>query len=53
MTGDSATDDTLWYDTVLNKIIEDNERTQLAASLQEGAETPSQTSGIAPGEGTA
>lgn len=54
MIGDNEIDQsTLWYDNVLNKIIEDNERTELAASFQEGTETPPKTSSTAPSESEA
>ncbi|WJZ47997.1 hypothetical protein [Synechococcus phage DSL-LC03] len=52
MTGDKEIDNTVWYDKIVNQLIQDHESSKLAASLQEGAETPSQTSSHAPSKGT-
>jgi len=51
-TGDREIDSTLWYDRIINQAIQTNDNAKLAASLQEGSETPSQTSSYAPSKGT-
>lgn len=54
MTGDSGIDsNTLWYDSIVNELIGDNERTELATPLKEGSEKETETSSTAPSEGTA
>jgi hypothetical protein len=44
MIGDKEIDNTLWYDMIINQTFKTNEDSELAASLQKGEETPSQTS---------
>lgn len=39
------TDNTLWYDKIINKVIQENESSKLAAPQQEKSETPPETSG--------
>jgi len=50
--GDNEIDNTLWYDRIINQTIQDNEDPKLATPLQEGTETPSQTSSYASSKGT-
>lgn len=49
MTVPEVSQDTLWYDSIVDTLIkkETNESSKLAASLQEATEAPSETSGIA------
>ena len=36
-------ENTLWYDTMLNQILQSNEHTELAASQQEGSKAETET----------
>jgi hypothetical protein len=46
-------ENTLWYDTVLNQIIQGNEHPKLATPLQEGSEEKTETTSSPPSEGEA
>jgi len=46
MIGDNEIDNTLWYDMIINQAIKIDDNPKLAASLQEGEETPPKTTGI-------
>jgi hypothetical protein len=39
-----VTDNTLWYDKIINKVIQENESSKLATPQQEKSETSSETS---------
>lgn len=53
MTVPEVSQDTLWYDRMLDTILkkEDNESSELATSLQETTEEDSKTTGSTTGEG--
>lgn len=44
MTGDKEIDNTKWYDRIINQVINADENPELATPLQQGEETPPQTS---------
>jgi hypothetical protein len=51
MTGDRETDNTLWYDEIINQL-EDDESSKLAAPFQEGAEAETETASTPTSKGT-
>lgn len=52
MTGDKEIDNTVWYDMIINQVIENDESSKLATPFEEGSEAPSETSSNAPSKGT-
>lgn len=45
-------DNTKWYDRIINQFINADENPELATPLQQGEETPSQTSSSTSSQGT-